>query len=192
MKKPITWISFEHCDRTSGECGIRGRAPNDRDDFTARLFNNPKIRILAVDLTYDTATDLMALTPEICRLTDAVENIFGTGNHIDEERQGYIIPHLFEAYKRIIEDREDRIRTGLVPKDGYLDVFVDANAGTTGKYLVFRKMSSLFKVKPNGTLADPKKAILSLASELISVALEKQIPVWKKERKEYADSNRSK
>jgi hypothetical protein len=184
-----TWIAYEHCDRTNGECGIRGRTPNDRAEEITRLRNDPKKRIIAEGLNYDDATNLIALTPEICRLTDAVDDLFGNQNHLDEEGRDLIINFLIDAYGDIIADRESRMKSGLTPKENYLDVFVDVNAGDTGKYLVFRKMTSLFEVKQDGTLVDLKEAVLSLAKELISVALQEQIAVWKKERETNSQDN---
>lgn len=180
------WICYENLDRTSGGSGIRGRVDlksktkSHEKDIAKRYRENPNKRIIAEGITDDESLNLMSLTPEICRLTDAVDYIFGQLNEIDADTENVIF-FLFDAYERIISDRKFKEKVGITPTKKYLDVFVDVNSGTTGKYLVFRKMNTLFDVLPNGTVVNLKEAVLALGKEIMAVALESQIAIWDKE-----------
>jgi len=180
------WICYENLDRTSGHSGVRGRdnleskSVSRRKDSVKEYRKNPNKRIIAEGITHDEVLNLMALTPEICRLTATVDDIFGQFNRIDKETKN-VISFLFDAYEQIIEDRKLKEKAGVTPTGNYLDVFVDVHSGNTGKYLIFRKMDTLFDVLPNGTIVDLKEAILALGKEIMAVALENQITIWNEE-----------
>ena len=165
------WICYENLDRTSGHSGIRGRdnleskSVSRRKDSVKEYRKNPNKRIIAEGITHDEALNLMALTPEICRLTTTVDDIFGQFNRIDKETKN-VISFLFDAYEQIIEDRKLKEKAGITP---------------TGNYLIFRKMNTLFDVLPDGTIVDLKEAILALGKEIMAVALENQITIWNEE-----------
>lgn len=176
----MTWCSYEYCDKKSGESGVRSRSKNERQPLSI-LRKDPGIHILETGLTFDEARNRLSLTPEICRFTSEIDSVFGQQNLLDESRFKYIVSSIFDACKRIIEDRADREKFGFIPRANYLDVFVDVNAGDTGKYLVFRKLTSLFEVRPDGTIVDLKEATLILCKELLKITLEDQMNIWYKE-----------
>jgi|GEM_PF-2074895 len=178
------WICYENLDRTSGHSGVRGRdnlesktKSHRKDSFVKRYRENPSKRIIAEGITANEALASMSLTPEICRLTAAVDDIFGQSNQIDKDIEGIIL-HLYIAYQCIVDDRELKKEVGITPTRKYLDVFVDVNAGNTGKYLIFRKMDTLFDVLPDGTIVNLKEAILALGKEIMAVVLENRIALW--------------
>jgi hypothetical protein len=182
-----TWVSYVYCDRKKGDSGIRSRE-NTLVEPLSELQKDPNIHITATGLTFKQAESMLSLTPEICRFTAAVNLIFGHSNDIGTTNSGSnfkyndIIHWLFGAYHRVLEDREDRQKYHLVQTDDYLDTIVDAYAGDTGKYLIFRKMSTLFEIRPDGSIVNLEEATLSLGKEIMSFALEDQIAKWKNEK----------
>ena len=177
-----TWVSFVWCNRNKGDSGIRGHA-NIYTEIPSRLLNNHDVHITDTDLTYDQAVNMLSLTPEICRFTDEIDTIYGQSNKLDDSRMKYILPGLLDAYRRVIKDRSCRKKYGYIPLENYLDFFVDVNAGNTGKYLVFRKLNSLFKIRSNGTIVNLKNATLAMCKELMSEALDNQMIDLQKELK---------
>ncbi|MFZ3068740.1 MAG: hypothetical protein WA052_00285 [Microgenomates group bacterium] len=172
-------MCYENLDRTSGSSGVRGRH-NLKSNTEFHPSHSLENRIIAEGITEDEALNLMSLTPEICRLTAAVDDIFGQLNEIDGDTENVMF-FLFDAYERIINDRKFKEKVGITPTRKYLDVFVDVNSGTTGKYLVFRKLDTLFDVLPNGNIVNLKEAVLALGKEIMAVVLESQIAIWDKE-----------
>lgn len=181
------WICYENLDRASGHSGVRGRdnleskTKSHQKDSVKKYRKNPSKRIIAEGITANEALTSMSLTPEICRLTAAVDDIFGQFNQIDDRDIKNVITYLFIAYQCIVDDRELKKEVGITPTRKYLDVFVDINSGDTGKYLIFRKMDTLFDVLPDGTIVDLKEAVLALGKEIMSVALENRIAFWNEE-----------
>jgi hypothetical protein len=177
-----SWLLFEHSDRKSGDSGIRGRIST-KHEFNHNFLKNPNILIISQGHTYQEASNLLALTPEICRLTAAVDSIFGQYNYLDEARRKNILYSLFDAYERIINDRKVRKDFNLVPTFDYKNKLVNAFSGDTGKYLIFRKMEIFINVWRDGTVLDLKEAVSKLAKELTIAALENQIPIWDSQEK---------
>lgn len=177
-----SWILYEHSIRTSGDSGIRGKASTKVEPIQS-IRKDSTIKIIREGLSYEEATNLMSLTPEICRLTSAVNTIFGQYNYIDGKKDQNLLLFLFNAYKNIIDDRKDREKFNLVPTSDYKDKLVDPFSGNTGKYLIFRKMTTFINVGPDGTVWDLEEAITELAKELTRSALENQILIWNNQEK---------
>jgi hypothetical protein len=128
-------VVFEHTQKTEGFAGIRFyTAYQDEAEFLKH--NDPLddiFKVVARGITEKEAQNLTSLTPEICRLTAAVEEIYSNGGEINAETLQF---HLSRFSFAIERDRQHRSKNGLSPVTPFTFINIDTLKASPKKRLM--------------------------------------------------------
>ena len=160
-------VVFEYTVKADGYAGNRFIIGyTDEADFLARnTRQNERFRIIAQGVNSNMARDLVSLTPEICRLTAAVQEMcYAADGHID---RNHIDMQFFNARIAIQEDRRRREEHHIKPIVPF--VFVEIGPEDTQKNKLYRFIKKEF-YRPDGTLPDLAISLTILSLRAMNIA----------------------
>lgn len=165
-------VVFEHTVKAGGYAGVRTwTSYKDKADFEAMNADADEIRfVVAEGVTGDEALNLCSLTPEVCYLTAAVQEMcYADDGHIDTDLAAF---HLEKAILAIAENRKHRLANELFPSSSF--PFVKIGKENTEKNRLYRFVKKTF-TNPNGTIDDLGLAEVLIKLEIGTIVLDRLI-----------------
>jgi len=163
-------VVFEGTTKAGGYTGIRTwTSYKDKADFDTMNTDADGIRsIVAERVTEDEALNLTSLTPEICYLTSAIQEMcYAKDGRIDIRLAPYPLANVFFA---IAENRKHRLANGLHPGTSF--PFVEIGEEDTEKNRLYRYIKETF-TNPDGTIGNIKLAIALINVKIAEITLDR-------------------
>lgn len=160
-------VVFENTVKCEGYTGIRNIASyNNKESFEHRLQDDDFRKVIAEGVTAAEAEALVALTPEICVLTTAIEEICWQDNGEVDSTQ----------VRTALENASDKISIYRSCKKGQRPhgplPFVEIGDEDTEKNRLYRYIKETF-TNPNGTIGNIKQAEALIESKIDEIALDR-------------------
>lgn len=162
-------VIFEGTTKAGGYAGIRTwTSYKDKAEFT-QSGHSHNIKAIAEGVTEDEALNLCSLTPEVCYLTVAVQEMCHADGNIDLKLAPY---PLANAHFAIAENRKHRLANGLHPSTSFL--FVEIGTENSEKNRLYRYIKRTF-TNPNGTIGNIELAIALINVKVAEIVLDRLI-----------------
>lgn len=166
-------VVFEYTVKAGGYAGCRFIVSyEDEAHFhKMNLVPNDLHTVIAQGITEDEAQDLCSLTPEVCRLTSAIQEMcYAKNGRIDFNLANF---HLQMAEVSIRQDRAHRHLHGLLPSPSF--PFVEIDEEDTERNRLLSYIENTF-TNSDGTIGDTALARVLINLEAINISLD-QFPL---------------
>lgn len=160
-------VVFEHTQKTGGYAGNRfWTSYRDEADFQARnKQDNDSFKVIAQGVTEEEALNLTSLTPEICRLTAAIEEFCSEDGSINTDTVRFELPQKAFA---IVHDRQRREENGLSPESPFTFVDIDSLEDSPKKDL-FTYIRDTFPSDDGAIYVDLNLAVTGIIMHIMSI-----------------------
>jgi hypothetical protein len=170
-------VVFEYQDKNNGHSGLRSMSEFESEEAfqMSDIRRNPKMVVMARDISLEHALNYLALTPEIHHFTALIDDIFGS-NSIPNYYQWEQV--LRSTYDKILSNRKRRQENVLLKPASYpyRDNIVNIFADKKGKYLIYQKMLSKYvSVNEYGDITNLNMAFYHLAKEINAILFYKNM-----------------